>query len=232
MSKRTRSAQARLAARVRIAILGAAALIIVLVLGYGIFYSTGAGESGEFVEGEHYWRVEEAPRRRPGDPIRVTEFFSYGCIHCRRLDPMIEEWRADLPDDVTFERSPVAFNADWALLGQAYLALQQAGALARNHERIFRAIHDNGRQFLSLDDIADFLGGSGISRQAFLNAFRSPEVRRKLAAEDARQRRLAIVSVPSLAVAEKYVVGPNLSRRQILEVADHLIALERGEPSS
>ena len=232
MSKRTRSAQARLAARLRISILSAAALIVVAVLGYGIFYSIGAEESGDFAEGTHYWLVEDAPRRRPGDPILVTEFFSYGCVHCRRLDPMIEEWRAELPDDVAFERSPVAFNADWALLGQTYLALQQAGALARNHGRIFRAIHDNGRQFLSLDDIADFLGGSGISRQAFLNAFRSPEVRRKLAAEDARQRRLGIVSVPTLAVADKYVLGPNLSRRQILDLADQLIALERGEPSS
>ena len=218
----------------RIAILGAAALIVVLVLGYGIIYSTGVGETGTFVEGQHYWLVEEAPRRRPNDPILVTEFFSYGCIHCRSLEPLLEDWRAGLPEDVLFERSPVAFNAEWALLGQTYLALERAGAgaLARNHGRIFRAIHDRGRQFPSLDAIADFLAGSGISRQSFLDAFRSPEVRRKLAAEDARQRRLGIVSVPSLAVAEKYVVGSNLSRPQIIEVVDHLIELERGEPSA
>ena len=215
----------------RIAILGAAALIVVLVLGYGIIYSTGVGETGPFVEGQHYWLVEEAPRRRPNDPILVTEFFSYGCIHCRSLEPLLEDWRANLPKDVVFERSPVAFNTDWALLGQTYLALEQAGALARNHGRIFRAIHDHGRQFLSLDEITDFLAGSGISRQRFLDAFRSPEVRRRLAAEDARQRRLGIISVPTLAVADKYVVGSNLSRPQIIEVVDHLIELERGEPS-
>ena len=193
----------------------------------GLLYSTGSVDSDDIVEGEHYEVVADAPRRRPGAPVMVTEFFSYGCVHCRSFDPLIEDWREDLSDGTAFERVPVAFSPEWAILGQAYLALEQADALGQNHERLFRAIHDNGRQFLSAGQIADFVDGHGISRDGFLEAYGSTEVRRALARTEARQNRLGISSVPSLTVADKYRINMDVGRRQSLEVADHLVALEQ-----
>lgn len=204
-------------------------VVVGLVIG-GLLYSTGSVDSDEIVEGEHYEVVVDAPRRRPGAPVTVTEFFSYGCVHCRNFDPLIEDWRKNLSDGATFERAPVAFSPEWAMLGQAYLALKQTGALAQNHERLFRAIHDNGRQFLGPGQIADFVDGHGISREAFLEAYSSTEVRRALARNEARQNRLGISSVPSLAVADKYRINMDVGRRQALDVADHLVALEQGNP--
>ena len=161
----------------------------------------------------------------------MTEFFSYGCVHCRSFDPLIEDWREDLGEGAAFERVPVAFSPEWAILGQAYLALQQTGALARNHERLFRAIHDNGRQFLSANQVADFVDGHGISREAFLEAYRSTDVRQTLARNEARRDRLGITSVPRLTVADKYRINMDVGRRQALEVADHLVALEQTNES-
>ncbi len=228
MVKSRRGREARKVKRVRNGIIGAAVVVVVAVLGYGLLYSTGVTESGEFVAGEHYRIIEDARRRRPGAPIVVTEFFSYACVHCRNLQPLIEDWRRDLPDDVRFERSPVSFNASWAILAQAYAALEQLGAVDANHERIFRAIHDNGRQFPTSEQLADFVDGRGTDRQAFLDAYNSGAVRRKVAAENARQRRFAIASTPTLVVAGRYAVGVDVSRRQALDTVDYLIKLERG----
>ena len=224
---RRQSAQDQRMGVLRRSILVGIGLFVAGVVIGGLLYSTGSVDSDEIVEGEHYEVVADAPRRRPGAPVTVTEFFSYGCVHCRSFDPLIEDWREDLDDGATFERVPVAFSPEWAMLGQAYLALERSGALEQNHERLFRAIHDNGRQFLSAGQIADFVDGHGVSRDDFLAAYGSAEVRRALARNEARQNRLGISAVPSLTVADKYRINMDVGRRHSLEVADHLVALEQ-----
>ena len=225
--RRWQSAQDQRMGILRRGIVSGIGLFAIGVVIGGFLYSVRSVDSDEIAQGEHYELVADAPRRRPGAPIMVTEFFSYGCVHCRSFDPLIEDWREDLSDGVAFERVPVAFSPEWAILGQAYLALERTGALEQNHERLFRAIHDNGRQFLSAGQIADFVDGHGVSRDDFLQAYGSAEVRRALARNEARQNRLGISAVPSLTVADKYRINMDIGRRQSLEVADHLAALEQ-----
>ena len=214
---------------IRWSVLGAGILIVGVILVWGLLYSTGVSEGGAIVAGEHYRTVENPPRRRPGQSIVVTEFFSYGCVHCRNFDPLIEDWRDGLAEGVVFERAPVAFFAEWAVPGQAYLALLETDALEANHERIFRAIHDNGRTFLTASQMADFVDGNGVTRQEFLDAYNSPSVRRTLARNEARQRKLGVSSVPSITVADTYVVNMDVGRPRSLEVADALVAQMRAE---
>lgn len=211
--------------RARTTILAFVVVVAVLITGYGTLYSTGITE-GEFVEGEHYQLVDNPTRRRPGEDIKVTEFFSYGCIHCRNFDPMLDDWQKTIPEGVGFSRSPVAFSPAWELLGQAYLTLEISNILEQNHSRIFKAIHTNGRQFLSKDMIANFIDGHGIDKDAFLRTFNSPQVRRALQRADENQRQFNIASVPTLIVAGKYLVNMDNGRKTALKVADHLIALE------
>ena len=224
--KGRRRREKRIAA-IRWAILAGAAVLAVAVLVWGLIYSAGGGADGAITEGDHYRVVDDPPRRRPGAPIAVTEFFSYGCVHCRTFHPLIRAWRETLAADVAFERAPVTFSPEWAILGQAYLALEQTGALERNHERLFRAIHDNGRRFATAAQVADFVEGNGLTREAFLTAYNSDAVTRILARNEGRQRKLAIASTPTLVVADKYVINMDVGRRRSLEVADHLVALER-----
>lgn len=211
--------------RVRYAIVTLVALVVVAVIGYGIVYTTGIAE-GEFQAGTHYDVIDGAPPRRPGEPFRVREFFSYGCVHCRNFDPMIESWKRTLPEGVVFERTPVAFSPMWTLLAQTYYALDEAGALEQNHDRLFRAIHDSGRQFLTTDAIADFVAGHGVSREQFMQAFTSESVRRKVRDAEIQQRELRISSVPTLVVGNRYRVGMDVGRKRALDVTDHLIEQE------
>jgi thiol:disulfide interchange protein DsbA len=212
--------------RTRNYIIAAVVAIVVIVLGYGTLYSTGIGE-GEYQAGTHYELIENAKGRRPGEPIQVREFFSYGCIHCRNFDPMIEEWQETLPEDVEFERVPVVFSPVWALLGRTYATLEELGALERNHDRLFRAIHDNGRQFLSAEMIADFVDGYGVTREDFLRTFESPGVRQRMRQAERDQMELGVRAVPTLVVDDKYRIGMEVGRKVALDVVDHIIAMER-----
>lgn len=212
--------------RTRNYIIAAVVAVVVIVLGYGTLYSTGIAE-GEFQAGTHYELIDNAKGRRPGEPIQVREFFSYGCIHCRNFDPLIEEWQATLPEDVAFERVPVVFSPVWALLGRTYATLEELGALERNHDRLFRAIHDNGRQFLSADMIADFVDGYGVTREEFLRTFDSPAVLQRMRQAERDQVDLGIRAVPTLVVDDKYRIGMEVGRKVALDVVDHIIAMER-----
>ena len=217
--------------RVRNAIIGFVVLLVVAVIGYGMLYSSGATQ-GEFIAGEHYTVLEAPPRRRMGDPIEVREFFSYGCVHCRNFDPLIEDWDATKPANVTFERTPVTFSPIWALLAQTYLTLEHLDIVDDNHARLFRHIHENRGQFLSAEAVADFVDGNGASREEFLEAFNSAEVRRALRAADTAQRTAGISAVPTIVVADKYLVTMDHGRKVALEIVDHLIALEQGAGST
>ena len=217
--------------RARTAIFSFAVVVAVLIIGYGTMYSTGVAE-GEFVEGDHYTLVENPLRRRPGEDIHVVEFFSYGCIHCRNFDPLLENWKKTMPDGVSFSRSPVTFSPLWSLLGRAYLTLETAGALDENHTRIFRAIHDNGRQFLSDDMMANFVDGYGIDKDEFLRTSRSPQVRRALQQVEQDQQQYTIASVPTLVVAGKYLVNMDVGRKTALDVVNYLIELETAAPNT
>ena len=216
--------------RVRNVIFVALAVIVGGVVGYGVLYSTGATNklvTDGVEEGDHYTLLKDPPERRPRTPVVVTEYFSYGCIHCKNFDPHINEFAADLPDGVKFERVPVSFSPEWALLAQAYLALESTGALELNHERLFRAIHDSRRRFKSAEDLANFVDGKGISKEEFLTAFESPAVRRKLGSNDAAMRKAQVSSVPTLVVDDRYKVNLSLGHKPSVEVARQLAELAR-----
>lgn len=200
--------------------------VVILVLGYGTLYSTRVTE-GDYQAGSDYEVIEGARGHRPGAPVVVREFFSYGCVHCRNFDPMVEAWRTRLPGDVEFRRTPAAFSPLWSLLGRAYLTLQQLNALELNHERLFSAIHDHGRQFLSAAMLADFVDGHGVSREEFLRTFNSPAIDARVRQAERDQRSLGIVSVPTLVVDDRYRVTMDVGRQTALDVVDYLITREQ-----
>ncbi|MBT3610314.1 MAG: thiol:disulfide interchange protein DsbA/DsbL [Gammaproteobacteria bacterium] len=213
----------------RNAIFGVIIAIGVALVGLGIYLSSGLAQNATPTEGEDYALIENADRIRIGDPINVYEFFSYGCVHCRNFDPELEEWLVTTDEDVAFSRKPAAFSRTWTLLGQGYLALEQADALEGNHAKLFSAVHDFGKTFRSGQEIADYLDSETLPAAEFMRAFNSPKVRRKLSQAETDSRRYNVQSVPTMIVAGKYAVDMGNGMQRALEVVDYLIGQERTE---
>lgn len=216
---------------IRKAILGSVIALIVGIGGYGLLYSTVPSAPESFVEGDDYVTLDDARPLRQGAPIVVAEYFSYGCIHCRNLDPLIEDWQSQQTDGIEFIRVPVAFSGGaWGILSQGYYALQASNALEANHDRIFRAIHDHGKQFVSPEMLAEFVDGHGVSSGDFLAKYNSPDVRRKAARAARLTREIGVAAVPTLVVADRYVVNVGqVGRKQSLTLIDSLITRVRDE---
>ena len=215
-------------------IIGFITAVAIAILVFGTYVSTGLVDAGDIVLGEDFVELDNPPPHRPGDKIEVVEYFSYTCVHCKTFDPEIEEWAAEQESDVEFRRQPASFTPIAAVLAQTYFALEEAGALEQNHTRIFRAIHDNGRQFLTPEMVADFVDGRGITRDEFLQAFNAPDVRRAMRRAEREQRIYQVSATPSMIVADRYVVGLRGGQRRAKAVLDHVIELVRagGEPAS
>ncbi|HSG87895.1 MAG TPA: thiol:disulfide interchange protein DsbA/DsbL [Pseudomonadales bacterium] len=210
--------------RLRILIGGGLAAAAVVIASIGLYFTL--QPVGEIAPGTHYDRLPGADRPRLGDVV-VTEYFSYGCVHCRNFDPQIEDWIEDLPAGVRFERVPVAFSAAWRNLAAAYYAAEELGILERNHARLFAAIHDSGLNLMTPQALGQFFDGHGTDAETFRRRMNAPSVRRALDEADRRTAQAGIRAVPTLVVDGRYrISNADLSRQQVLQVADELVADE------
>ena len=207
-------------------------IVVILILGFGTYVSTGGGTTNEAITESDYREVDTPRARKAGDPIEVAEYFSYACIHCKTFDPVMKSWAEEQSDDVTVKLVPVNFSPIWSLLAQTFLTLENTGALEQNHARIFRALHDAGRQFLTPEMVADYVDGRGITREEFLKTFNSPSIKRALQNAQRDQQMFGVTATPSIVVANKYVVDMTGGQARALQVVDYLIQKERDADKS
>lgn len=69
----------------------------------------GALTSGAFAA-ENYLEISPPQPALSDGKIEVLEFFWFGCPHCYRLHPVLEEWKKTLPDDVVFRSVAAVLN--------------------------------------------------------------------------------------------------------------------------
>jgi len=214
--------------RLRVTVVGAAAVVAILVVGIGIYLSS-KPTALVLDEGRTY---REVPGMLvPADsPILVTEFFSYGCAACATLEPRLEDWVAALPDDVEFDRVPFVGNPLWNVFARGYFAMRDIGLLGAHHSNLFDAIHARGRNISTDERFADFVAAG--NREAFLRSFNGVRVDRAMRRADEFGRALGIVAVPTLVVDNRYVVIGQGASIDALRVAEMLIDKARDERAS
>ena len=202
--------------QIRTGVYVAVAILVLGVVGYGLYYSIGFGMSG----GEPYVALDKPDAT---GAVEVVEYFSYECPHCRSLETLLDDWQSDLPEGVVFTRVHVAYSATNRMFAKAHRALQRQNAIESNHQRLFRAIHDRNKRFLTARALAEFVDGYGVDRESFLQAMASPRTVREVDAGERRFISLGLVSVPALVVDDKYIVNMDAGRRQALAVTDDLV---------
>lgn len=179
--------------------------------------------------GKQYVELKNpVPVSKPGK-IEVVELFWYGCGHCYQFESSINPWAEKLPEDVNFVRIPALFGGMWNVHGQLFITLEAMKADHKVHAAVFDGIHKQGRKLATPEEMADYLAGHGIDREAFLKTFNSFGVKSQL--EKAKKLGMAyqINGVPVLIVNGKYRfdIGSSGGPQKALQVADYLIAKER-----
>ena len=78
----------------------------VLVLLSLLLSSSVWAEGFQYEEGTHYARLDVPLKTGDKNSVEVTEYFSYGCPHCYRFEPLVQQWKSDLPADVRVQSQP------------------------------------------------------------------------------------------------------------------------------
>ncbi len=166
--------------------------------------------------------------------IYVIEFFSYGCAGCYLLDPLIEQWRATLPPDVSFQRVPVEFHTEWRNLTKAYFTAQNLDVMDKIHAPLFEAIHTNKITSSSDDTLRAFFISQGIPQKTFDQEFDSFSLNRKQKWAGNITRAYRITAVPAVLVHGPkgiFVTTARLagSQENVIAIVNYLIKVEKGE---
>jgi len=182
-----------------------------------------------YVEDVHYKKTEQLLATNTKDKIEVVEMFFYGCPHCFNLESTVEEWKKNLPENVTFRYVPAVFKDTWAPLAKAFYAMEKMDLLDKLHAPLFEAIHFDQRRIYTEEAIADFVVEHGVNRDEFVDAMNSFAVKTAVNKAKKMTDTSGISGVPALIVNGKYMTGAALAggEEEIFEIVDFLIQGEQ-----
>lgn len=184
-----------------------------------------------FNEGVDYKLINPAVKTSNPQKVVVTEMFWYGCPHCFRFEPYIQNWAAGLPNTVIFEQTPSVLNPGWADHARTYYSLKLMGELEKIHDKFFDAIHVKRKRLNRLDAIAKFVDSQGVDEAKFRETYNSFPVDALLRKNLQKESKYGHNGVPSVIINGKYLTSGSMagSNERFIQVINFLVAEELGQ---
>ncbi|MBU6405455.1 thiol:disulfide interchange protein DsbA/DsbL [Metallibacterium scheffleri] len=181
-------------------------------------------DTGKWIEGKNYFRIEPAVPTDHADHVVVTEVFSWGCPACNQFQPMADAIRKSMPAYVHWQYLPAAFipPEDWPTFQRAYYTAQALGLdNPATHDAMFKAIWTPGGPLNTYDglgtsqphvkknlptiaDIARFYARHGADAATFEATADSFAVRAKMKRADQLIKAYGVDSTPTIVVNGTY----------------------------
>jgi thiol:disulfide interchange protein DsbA len=201
------------------------AVLVLAPLAFSAF-----AQPARYVDGTHYVTLPAAVRTADPAKIEVVEVFWYGCSHCFRFEPLIENWEASIPADVDFVRFPGMWNDLMKIHAQAYFTAEALGKVKELHAPMFEAINVQGNRLQNEQQLSALFTQHGVTAEEFSTAFNSFAVRTKVNQAEAKMREYQVRSTPNMIVNGKYLISTGEAvptQQEMLQVVDYLVNLER-----
>lgn len=181
-----------------------------------------------YVEGVDYKVISPPVKTTNPDKVVVTELFWYGCPHCFRFEPYIENWEKTKADGVVFEQLPSVINPHWSTHARAFYAFKLMGVLDQAHKKLFDAIHVKRQRLDSIDQLAKFAADQGLDEKAFRDSYASFAIDTQLRKNTQVEKRYGHNGVPAVIVNGKYLLSGAMagSNERLVKILDFLVASE------
>jgi thiol:disulfide interchange protein DsbA len=216
---------------------------LLYAVAFGAFgFVAASASAGEPKDGVEYLTLPEAQNTDAGGKVEVTEFFAYYCPHCNSFEPQLAAWVRKQGDKIVFKRVHIANGPNVAPQQRLFYTLEALGLLDQYHEKVFAAMHGEGRQRLNTDQaVIEWAAGAGIDRAKFLDAWNSFGVQAKLRRANAMMSAYRIEEWPMVAVGGRYMTSPSRAgsasaaqteeqmQQAALQVMDYLVAKAKAE---
>lgn len=180
-----------------------------------------------FQEGRHFHAIG-SPASAPTDRVEVIEAFAYPCPACRVFLPIITRWSENLPEHVELTHMPVPLQPGWEVFARVYHTAAVLGLGHDAHEAMFRALHDERRQFRSIEDIATVYADFGVSVDEFVSTSQSFAVDNRMRRSRNEIMRFGVRGTPTMVVQGKWRLSPTdfSTYDELLAAVDYLVERE------
>ena len=160
----------------------------------------------------------------------MAEFFWYGCIHCYRLENLLEAWVPKLKPDTVFRRIPAVFEDPRFTHDAAiFYAFEALGLLEKLHRPFFDAIHVSRLRTNNADALAEWLTRNGVDPRRFDAAMKSFGVQSRVKRAAQLTAAAQIDGTPALAVQGRWTISAEQGPTQegMLHTAGRLVEVVR-----
>lgn len=181
--------------------------------------------AADFVEGKDYQVVANASIERNKTPV-VTEFFSYGCPWCYRIESSFNQWSVNLNKNASIDKVPVVFKPDWDLYAKAYYTAKTLALSDKLSPILFKAIQDEKKPLNSKQGMINFFVAHGVDREIAKSAFEnSPTIDMRVKNGMELMAHYQINAVPAFVVNNKYKTDLQMagSPERLFEIMDYLL---------
>ncbi len=180
-----------------------------------------------FVEGKDYQSVSNPqPIDNKNKTPVVTEFFSYGCPWCYRLEAPLTEWIGKMGKNAQLERVPVVFKPDWELYAKAYYTAKALALSDKLNPLLFKTIQDDKKPLNTKQSMIDFFTSQGVDREIAKSAFEnSSAIDMRVSDGMSLMARYQINAVPAFVVNNKYKTDLQMagSPERLFQILDYLM---------
>lgn len=175
--------------------------------------------------GVHYFELAEPQETRTGENIEVLELFWYGCPHCYALEPFIENWLKNKPENAEYVLMPGIFQKLSAFHAQAFYTFEALGITDQVHRDFYDEIHQRGNRVYNLSGLVEFAGKHGVEPEAVKDAFNSFAVDANVRNARSMFKKYEATGVPTMIVDGRYrvTVASAGGHEQLLQLVNFLV---------
>lgn len=159
-----------------------------------------------FVEGKDYVVLKnQTAQSKTSDKVKVTDFFSYGCPWCFKLDKPLDSWADKHQNQVELQKVPVVFNKAWIIYAKAFYTINALAPTQNIDDALFEAIIDKNKKLSSPEEMAAFLAKHGIKEESAQNALtHSPSIDIQLKNDRQLMANYQITAIPAIVIDNRY----------------------------
>lgn len=179
----------------------------------------------DFVEGKDYVAVNAASIDQTKGPL-ITEFFSYGCPWCYKLENPLTQWSLTLSKTATIDRVPVVYKPDWDLYAKAYYTAKTLAMLDKLNPILFSAIQKNNNSLNTPQAMVNFFVSQGVDKEIAQSAFEnSPTIDMRVKNGMQLMAQYQISAVPAFVINNKYKTDLQMagSPERLFEIMNYLL---------
>jgi protein-disulfide isomerase len=150
--------------------------------------------------------ISKAPHDGPEDaPIKLVEFYDYGCPHCQAFKPMLEQVVKDEQGKVVqyFMNFPLEKHENSKSAAQAALAAHAQGRFKEMHDALFAHSPDQTHE-----QVTDMAKAIGLDMAKFEAVYADPATLQHVMSDLAQGEKAGVDSTPTLFFNSRKYEGP------------------------